>query len=123
MIKIIDNRGTGKTYRLCQYAIENNCDILVPTSYSITYILNLLEEIANKNANGVIGIYKYHNSAKFIYSDRTYRDCIINIMTPSSITQSRPPERKLVVDEAERVLAYMLAPYGYSYDGYTISKE
>lgn len=123
MIKIIDNRGTGKTYRLCQYAIENNCDILVPTSYSITYILNLLEEIANKNANGVIGIYKYHNSAKFIYSDRTYRDCIINIMTPGSITQSRPPERKLVVDEAERVLAYMLAPYGYSYDGYTISKE
>ena len=123
MIKIIDNRGTGKTYRLCQYAIENNCDILVPTSYSITYVLNLLEEIANKNANGVIGIYKYHNSAKFIYSDRTYRDCIINIMTPSSITQSRPPERKLVVDEAERVLAYMLAPYGYSYDGYTISKE
>lgn len=123
MIKIIDNRGTGKTYRLCQYAIQNNCDILVPTSYSITYVLNLLEEIANKNANGVIGIYKYHNSAKFIYSDRTYRDCIINIMTPSSITQSRPPERKLVVDEAERVLAYMLAPYGYSYDGYTVSKE
>lgn len=123
MIKIIDNRGTGKTYRLCQYAIQNNCDILVPTSHSITYVLNLLEEIANKNANGVIGIYKYHNSAKFIYSDRTYRDCIINIMTPSSITQLRPPERKLVVDETERVLAYMLAPYGYSYDGYTVSKE
>ena len=123
MIKIIDDRGTGKTYRLCQYAIENNCDILVPTSHSITYVLNLLEEISKKNANGVIGIYKCHNSAKFIYSNRTYRDCIINIMTPSSITQSRPTERKLVVDEAEHVLAYMLAPYGYSYDGYTISKE
>lgn len=123
MIKIIDDRGTGKTYRLCQYAIENNCDILVTTSHSITYVLNLLEEISKKNANGVIGIYKCHNSAKFIYSDSDYRDCIINIMTPSSITQSRPTERKLVVDEAERVLAYMLAPYGYSYDGYTISKE
>lgn len=123
MIKIIDNRGTGKTYRLCQYAIQNNCDILVPTSHSIAYVLNLLDEIAKKNANGVIGIYKCHNSAKFIYSDRDYRDCIINIMTPDSLKQSRHPERKLVVDEAERVLAYMLAPYVYSYDGYTISKE
>lgn len=123
MIKIIDNRGTGKTYRLCQYAIENNCDILVPTSYSITYVLNLLEEIAEKDVNGVVGIIKYKNGAEFVYSDKTYRNRAINIMTPGSLKQSRPPERKLVVDEAERVLAYMLAPYGYSYDGYTISKE
>ena len=123
MIKIIDKRGTGKTYKLCQYAIENNCDILVPTSHSIIYILKLLEEIAEKDYNGIVGIIKYKNGAEFVYSNKDYRNYAINIMTPDSLKQSRPTERKLVVDEAERVLAYMLAPYVYSYDGFTMSKE
>lgn len=123
MIKIIDRRGTGKTYKLCQYAIENNCDILVPTSHSIIYILKLLEEIAEKDYNGIVGIIKYKNGVEFVYSDKDYRNYAINVMTPDSIKQSRPTERKLVVDEAERVLAYMLAPYVYSYDGFTMSKE
>lgn len=123
MIKIIDKRGTGKTYKLCQYAIENNCDILIANELSIDYILGLLGNIAEELGCAIIDIRRYSNRAEFIYNDKAHDDYVIYIMTPSSIMQSRQPERKLVVDEAERVLAYMLAPYVYSYDGFTMSKE
>ena len=123
MIKMIDKRGTGKTYRLCQYAIENNCDILVVSEHSIDHVLCLLRDIAEELGCAIIDIRKCSNRAVFMYNDKAHDDYVIYIMTPSSITLSRPPERKLVVDEVERVLAYMIAPYGYSYDGYTVSKE
>lgn len=123
MIKLVDNRGTGKTYKLCQYAIENNCDILVPRESSIDHVLCLLRDIAEKLGCENIDIRKCSNRVVFTYNDKEHDDYVIYIMTPSSITRSRLPERKLVVDEAERVLAHMLAHYGYFYDGYTISKE
>ena len=123
MIKIIDNRGTGKTYKLCQYAIENNCDILVASELSIDHVLCLLRDIAEELGYAIIDIRKCSNRAVFIYNDKAHDDYVIYVMTPSSITRSKLPERKLVVDEAERVLAYMIAPYVYSYDGFTMSKE
>lgn len=123
MIKIIDKRGTGKTYKLCQYAIENNCDILIANGLGIDHVLSLLSGVAEELGCAIIDIRKYSNRAEFIYNDKAHDDYVIYIMTPESVTQSRPPERKLVVDEAERVLAYMLAPYVYSYDGFTMSKE
>lgn len=122
MIKIIDGRGTGKTSKLCEYAIKNNCDILIPSASGIVHIIGLLRNIASELGYDIIDVCKSGDSATFAYRG-PYDDCVINIMTPNSIVQSKPPTRKLVVDEVERVLAYMLAPYVYSYDGFTMSKE
>lgn len=122
MIKIIDRRGTGKTSKLCEYAIKNNCDILIPSASGIVHIIGLLRNIASELDYDIIDVRKSGDSATFAYRG-AYDDCVINIMTPNSIAQSKPPTRKLVVDEAERVLAYMLTPYVYSYDGFTMSKE
>lgn len=32
MKKFIGPRGSGRTYQICRYAIEHNCDIIVPTN-------------------------------------------------------------------------------------------
>lgn len=43
MEKFIAPRGSGRTYQICKYAIENDCDIIVPTSLNV--------ELVTKNNN------------------------------------------------------------------------
>lgn len=38
MEKIIAPRGSGRTYQICKYAIENDCDIIVPTSLNVEIV-------------------------------------------------------------------------------------
>lgn len=38
MKKIIAPRGGGRTYQICKYAIENDCDIIVPTSLNVELV-------------------------------------------------------------------------------------
>lgn len=35
MYKIFAPRGGGRTYQICKYAIENDCNIIVPTSLDV----------------------------------------------------------------------------------------
>ena len=45
MEKIIAPRGSGRTYRICKYAIENDCDIIVPALSSIQHIVTIIMQI------------------------------------------------------------------------------
>lgn len=38
MYKIFAPRGGGRTYQICKYAIENDCDIVVPTSLNMELV-------------------------------------------------------------------------------------
>lgn len=38
MYKIFAPRGGGRTYQICKYAIENDCDIIVPTSLNVELV-------------------------------------------------------------------------------------
>lgn len=45
MEKFISPRGSGRTYQICRYAIEHNCDIIVPTGRARQQITSVLFKI------------------------------------------------------------------------------
>ena len=47
MYKIFTPRGGGRTYQICKYAIENDCDIIVPTINQFDYIVNTIQKICS----------------------------------------------------------------------------
>ena len=47
MYKIFAPRGGGCTYQICKYAIENDCDIIVPTINQFDYIVDIIQKICS----------------------------------------------------------------------------
>lgn len=47
MEKFITPRGGGRTYQICKYAIENDCDIVVPTINQFNYIVDTIQKICS----------------------------------------------------------------------------
>lgn len=47
MEKIIAPRGGGRTYQICKYAIENDCDIIVPTINQFNNIVDTIQKICS----------------------------------------------------------------------------
>lgn len=47
MEKFIAPRGGGRTYQICKYAIENDCDIIVPTINQFNYIVDTIQKICS----------------------------------------------------------------------------
>lgn len=47
MYKIFAPRGSGRTYQICKYAIENDCDIVVPTINQFNYIVDTIQKICS----------------------------------------------------------------------------
>ena len=47
MQKIFAPRGGGRTYQICKYAIENDCDIIVPTITQFDYIVDTIQKICS----------------------------------------------------------------------------
>lgn len=45
MIKILSSRGTGRSYQIARYAIENNCNILVAYYSGVKYMRAILDDI------------------------------------------------------------------------------
>lgn len=49
MEKFIQPRGTGRTYNICKYAIEHDCDIVSPTMCSVDNCLETIKKICEKS--------------------------------------------------------------------------
>lgn len=47
MYKIFAPRDGGRTYQICKYAIENDCDIIVPTINQFNYIVDTIQKICS----------------------------------------------------------------------------
>lgn len=45
MIKILSSRGTGRSYQIARYAIENNCNILVAYYNGVKYMRAIFDDI------------------------------------------------------------------------------
>lgn len=47
MEKFIAPRGSGRTTQICKYAIENDCDIIVPTINQFNCIIDTIQKICS----------------------------------------------------------------------------
>lgn len=106
MEKIIAPRGSGRTYRICKYAIENDCDIIVPTLHSIQHIVTIIMQIcANSN-----GEYEYigYNETLHDIKLKTWDDTIvIHIIDATNFQHAMfgPARRKpVVIDDIDECM-------------------
>lgn len=129
MLKVIDERGSGKTSVLCQYALDNDCDIIVPTHHSVRYVLDELVHQADRYGYNVLDlkISSLYGDATFEYVYKTGETRVIHIFSIDNVSvgyiSQKPRPRKVVVDEVERCMAILLSTYGCDYQGFTMGIE
>jgi hypothetical protein len=75
MKKFITPRGGGRTYQICKYAIENDCDIIVPALSSIQHIVTIIMQICY-DSNGEYEYIGYNDSLHDI-KVKTWNDTIV----------------------------------------------
>ena len=114
MEKILTPRGGGRTYAICEYAVKNNCNILVPMqSTAILCAQDYIKEIANNLGIEYVG-----------YSGAGYSCCFrarlksiergeyeIKVIAASRITDSvrglQIGDKKIVVDDIDQCFSFM----------------
>lgn len=106
MYKIFSPRGSGRTYQICKYAIENDCDIIVPTSYFIQHVVTIIMQIcANSNAEyEYIGCNNYLRDIKIKTSNNTI---VIHVFDADSFRHAQfgPARRKpVVIDDIDECM-------------------
>lgn len=106
MEKIIAPRGSGRTYRICKYAIENDCDIIVPTLHSIQHIVTIIMQIC-ADSNGEYEYIGYNNTLHDI-KVKTWDDTIvIHIIDAANFQHAMfgPTRRKpVVIDDIDECM-------------------
>lgn len=104
MYKIFSPRGSGRTYQICKYAIENDCDIIVPALSSIQHIVTIIMQIcANSNAE-----YEYISNYLRDIKIKTPNDTIvIHVFDADSFRHAQfgPARRKpVVIDDIDECM-------------------
>lgn len=106
MHKIFAPRGGGRTYQICKYAIENDCDIIVPTLYSIQHVVTIIMQIcANSNAE-----YEYidcNNNLRDIKIKTPNDTIVIHVFDADSLRHAQfgPARRKpVVIDDIDECM-------------------
>ena len=116
MVKILSSRGTGRSYQIARYAIENNCNILVAYYNGVKYMRAILDDIFKSDGyvidkqDGSDDGYSYY----YIFRRRfELEQHTVKIYTASDAIRFKELSRaeNIVIDDADRVLEYLFRPY------------
>lgn len=116
MIKILSSRGTGRSYQIARYAIENNCNILVAYYSGVKYMRAILDDVFKSDGyvidkqDGSDDGYSYY----YIFRRRfELEQHTVKICTASDAIRLKELSRaeNIVIDDADRVLEYLFRPY------------
>lgn len=106
MKKFITPRGGGRTYQICKYAIENDCDIIVPALSSIQHIVTIIMQICY-DSNGEYEYIGYNDRLHDI-KVKTWNDTIvIHIIDATNFQHAMfgPARRKpMVIDDIDECM-------------------
>lgn len=116
MIKILSSRGTGRSYQIAKYAIENNCNILVAYCNGVKYMRAILDDVfesdgyvVDKQDGSDDGFsYYYIFRRRFETEQHT-----VKIYSANDAIRFKELSRdeNIVIDDADRVLEYLFRPY------------
>ena len=116
MIKILSSRGTGRSYQIARYAIENNCNILVAYYSGVKYMRAILDDVFKSDGyvidkqDGSDDGYSYY----YIFRRRfELEQHTVKIYTASHAIRFKElfGAENIVIDDADRVLEYLFRPY------------
>ena len=115
MERILAPRGGGRTYAICEYAVKNNCNILVPMSG--TAILCAQDYIKKIARNLDIQYYGYRVDHQCLIVDLQSRErgeYSIHVMTTTCLSNNYSglhlEDKPLVVDDIDRCFKFMFFP-------------
>lgn len=116
MIKILSSRGTGRSYQIARYAIENNCNILVAYCNGVKYMRAILDDMFKSDGYVIDKQYGSNDGCSYYYVFRRKFDTqlhTVKIYTASDAIRFRELSgaENIVIDDADRVLEYLFRPY------------
>lgn len=109
MEKFISPRGSGRTTQICKYAIENDCDIIVPNRNNIQHIITVMMEICDSsNGYEYIG---YNQSTNDIKIHTEIDTVVIHVFDAESFQFARfGPDRMkpVVIDDIDECMKHII---------------
>lgn len=110
MYKIFALRGGGRTYQICKYAIENDCDIIVPTINQFNYIVDTIQKICSASDGEWIycGIDKPATTVNVAVwnGQRQIKIYDAGILTITYFMHSTKP---VVIDDIDKCMDYIVS--------------
>lgn len=118
MERILTPRGGGRTYRVCKYAIEHDCDIIVPTIANIKYCFDTLKKICD-NSDGQYFVLAFGGNGTPMTDGIGFRAVTIKTIHDETITiriytaygflhsGRRTEPRNYIADDADECLRFI----------------
>lgn len=121
MNRILAPRGGGRTYQVCKYAIEHDCDIIVPTIANIKHCFDTLKKVCEDSDGKYVAGAEGGNGSPMA-DGIGYLAITINTICDETITIRiytaygfmhgvrgvRP--RNYIADDADECLRFILGP-------------
>lgn len=114
MIKIFSSRGTGRSYQIARYAIDNNCNVLVNSHHQINHMRTILKDILS--TDGFVIIDESQSSTGYCCCFRRRHESdtkIIRIYTIHDALQRRgyAEGENIVIDDVDFALKQIFNAY------------
>lgn len=115
MERILTPRCGGRTYAICEYAVKNNCNILVPMSgTAILCAQDYIKEIARNLDIQYYGYSVDHQCLIVDLQSRERGEYSIRVMTTTCLSNNyrglHLEDKPLVVDDIDRCFKFMCFP-------------
>ncbi len=111
MEKFIGPRGSGRTYQICKYAIEHECDIIIVNHTRVQYIITVIMNICSESINTTKWTYcNYDFNTRSIQIDKPEKSIKIRIFTASDFTMSYFVNRTkpVVIDDVDECIKVLI---------------
>ena len=109
MYKIFAPRGGGRTYQICKYAIENDCDIIVPTSLNVELVTKTIIFLC-ESSNGKWTYQGYRVNLREVYVDTEEKRLTIRVF--NAIDSQRAifgyNTKQIVIDDVDLCMQHII---------------
>lgn len=109
MYKIFAPRGGGRTYQICKYAIENDCDIIVPTSLNVELVTKTIIFLC-ESSYGKWTCRGYRVDSREVYVDTEEKRLTIRVFNALDfqLASFGHNAKQVVIDDVDLCMQYII---------------
>lgn len=128
MKKILKTRESGKTWNICQLAIEKQANILVPHANQAKYTVRTLKKILESQGYLIVAIVLKDNSCSYVTYTKNEEIFTIRVYAASHLAYGVSGIRglrsqRILIDDAEWFLSAYFQCYGITTEGISVSLD
>ena len=109
MKKFITPRGGGRTYEICKYAIENDCDIIVPIISNVGYIIKTIKSLC-ESSHGRWAYKGYDANPREVHVSTEEKHLVIRVFVASNfqLVNFGFDSKQVVIDDVDLCMQYFI---------------